>query len=187
MFSGVDFTVRQGGALILRGPNGSGKTSFLRTVACLPPPAEGALRWRRREVRENPEAWRRALRFSGHADAVKPLLTVEENLRFWAEFHGARAARAGAALEAFGLAELADAPARFLSAGQRRRLCLARHIAAPAPVWLLDEPAANLDAGGAAALRAAIVEHRAAGGLVIAAAHGDPGLDSADTLTFGGQ
>lgn len=185
MFSGVDFTVRQGGALILRGPNGSGKTSFLRMVAGLPPPAAGTLRWRGREIREDPESWRRALRLAGHADAVKPLLTVAENLRFWARFHGVGAARVGAALEAFGLSELADAPARFLSAGQRRRLCLARPLAAPAPVWLLDEPASNLDAAGAGALRAAIAEHRAAGGLVIAATHVDLGLAAADTLTFG--
>ena len=191
VFSGLDFRVRQGGALVLRGANGSGKTSFLRLVAGLLPAFAGSLTWRGRAVRDDREAWHRALRLVGHLDAVKPLLTVVGNVAFRAGLAGgagdpaAAARRVAGALEAFGLDSLADAPARFLSAGQRRRVALAGLLAAPAPVWLLDEPAASLDDRTAAMLGAAMAEHRAAGGLVVAATHVDLGLPGAETLTLG--
>lgn len=177
--------MRQGGALVVRGANGSGKTSLLRLLAGLLPPAAGSVLWSGRDVRADREAWGRAMRYVGHRDAVQPLLTVAENVAFQARMAGGGGAlRVGAALEAFGLAALADAPARFLSAGQRRRTALARLLAAPAPVWLLDEPEAGLDSAAAAALAAVMAEHRAAGGVVVAAAHGEPGLAGAETLSL---
>ncbi len=185
MFAGLDFRVRQGGALVLRGANGSGKTSFLRLLAGLTPRAAGSLSWCGREVRDDREAWHRALRHVGHLDAVKPLLTVAENVAFWSRLHGSDERRVGAALAAFGLSALADVPARFLSAGQRRRVSLAHLLAAPAPVWLLDEPMTGLDDAAAGAFRGATVEHRAAGGLVIAATHADLGIADAQTLYLG--
>ena len=186
VFSGLDLHVRQSGALIVRGANGSGKTSLLRLLAGLAPPAAGIVLWRGRDVRADREEWGREMRYVGHRDAVKPLLTVAENVAFHARMGGgdASALRVGAALEAFGLAALADTPARFLSAGQRRRVALARLVAAPAPVWLLDEPEAGLDSGAAAALAAVMTEHRAAGGVIVAASHGDPGLAGAETLSL---
>lgn len=170
----------------MRGANGSGKTSLLRLLAGLLPPAAGSVLWSGRDVRADREDWGRAMRYVGHRDAVKPLLTVAENVAFQARMAGGDggALRVGAALEAFGLAALADAPARFLSAGQRRRTALARLLAAPAPVWLLDEPEAGLDSAAAAALAAVMAEHRAGGGVVVAAAHGELGLAAAETLSL---
>ena len=170
----------------MRGTNGSGKTSLLRLLAGLLPPAAGSVLWSGRDVRADREDWGRAMRYVGHRDAVKPLLTVAENVAFQARMAGGGggALRVGAALEAFGLAALADAPARFLSAGQRRRTALARLLAAPAPVWLLDEPETGLDSAAAAALAAVMAEHRAAGGVVVAAAHGELGLAAAETLSL---
>ncbi|MFI4998071.1 MAG: heme ABC exporter ATP-binding protein CcmA, partial [Hyphomicrobiales bacterium] len=121
VFEGLDFALEPGGALLLRGPNGSGKSSLLRLMAGLLQPVEGAFSWGDGPIAPEPERHRRRLAFLGHLDAVKPALTVAENLRFWC---GAGAVERG--LEAFGIAALARIPARLLSAGQRRRLALAR-------------------------------------------------------------
>ncbi len=148
----------------------------------------GALAWRGRDVRDDREAWNRTLAWAGHLDAVKPLLTVAENVAFRACLGSGGEGGVGAALDRFGLTALADAPARFLSAGQRRRLALARLLAAPAPVWLLDEPEASLDEGAVATLASVMAEHREAGGIVVAASHtglADLGLAGAETLRFG--
>lgn len=185
VFEGVSFTVAGGEALVLRGANGSGKSTLLRVVAGLLRHAAGAITWRGADVTEDPEAWHAALCFVGHLDGIKPLFTVTENLAFWAALNGAKTDGLAPALDRFGLATLADVPARFLSAGQRRRLGLARLLAAPAPIWLLDEPTVSLDTDSVAALAGAMVEHRAAGGLVIAATHADLGLEAARTLVLG--
>ena len=185
VFAGVSFAVAGGEALVLRGANGSGKSTLLRLIAGLLRRSAGSLTWRGVETTEDPEQWHAALRFVGHLDAVKPLFTVAENLSFWAAIGGGKSDKLAPALAHFGLATLADVPARFLSAGQRRRLGLARLIAAPAPVWLLDEPTVSLDADSVAALGLAMAEHRAGGGLVIAATHADLGLEAAQTLTLG--
>jgi heme exporter protein A len=181
VFKGIDFDLEAGGALRLTGPNGSGKSSLLRLMAGLLRPATGSLAWNGEDLAEEPGAFRDALRYLGHLDAIKPALTVAENLDFWARLAGARGG-ATAALDAFGLAALAPLPARFLSAGQRRRLALARLVAAPGRLWLLDEPTVGLDRASVTALEAALARHRDAAGLVVVATHTEIALPGAAEL-----
>ncbi len=183
VFEGLGFDLAPGGALVLTGPNGSGKTSFLRLVAGLLRPAAGSLAWRGRPVSDDPDALRAELHYVGHLDAVKPLLTVSENLVFWARMRGGGAVTE--ALAGFGLTALADVPARFLSSGQRRRVALARLLAAPAALWLLDEPTVGLDSESIEALTTAMAAQRDGGGMVIAATHATLALRDAGDLQFG--
>jgi len=185
VFAGLSFAVPRGGALVLLGPNGSGKSSLLRLLAGLTPPAAGRVLWDGVPVRDDPGAHRVRTRFIGHQDAVKPALTLAENLAFWAGLLGADAAAPKRALARVGLERLSDWPARFLSAGQRRRLALARLLLAPAPIWLLDELTTGLDRDSVARLEEALAAHRAAGGLVVASTHVPLGLADARTLTLG--
>lgn len=182
MFEQLDFELAPGGALVLTGPNGSGKSSLLRLMAGLTPPLGGALSWDGTAVAEDPAAHRARVHLVGHQDALKPVLTVAETLGFSAELRGASADRALPALQRFHLAELAELPCRVLSAGQRRRLALARLLASPAPLWLLDEPTTGLDDASMLDLVAAIAEHRAGGGLVAIATHLSLPLPVASTL-----
>jgi heme exporter protein A len=168
VFYGLSFEVGAGGAMLLTGANGAGKSSLLRVLAGLIPAAEGRVTWNGEDALADRVAHARRLRYVGHADALKPSLTARENLAFYARLHGGDAARALAALD---LAELADLPARILSSGQKRRLALARLALAPVPIWLLDEPTVGLDAGSVERLGALLAAHRAAGGIVIAATH----------------
>jgi heme exporter protein A len=186
VFAGLSFALPPGGALLLTGPNGSGKSSLLRLMAGLLRPADGALLWEDRPIAEAPEAHAARLHYLGHLDAVKPVLSVAENLRFWAALRGGGAA-IDRALDSFALCDLAAVPGRLLSAGQRRRLALARLVAAPAELWLLDEPSVGLDHASVGRLAAAIAEHRAGGGRVVVATHtaldlGDPQRLSLDAL-----
>ncbi len=183
VFEGLGFDLAPGGALVLTGPNGSGKTSFLRLVAGLLRPAAGSLAWRGRPVSDDPDALRAELHYVGHLDAVKPLLTVSENLAFWARLRGGGAVTK--ALAGFGLTALADVPARFLSSGQRRRVALARLLAAPAALWLLDEPTVGLDSESIEALTTVMAAQRDGGGMVIAATHATLALRDAGDLQFG--
>jgi len=177
VFAGLGFGVAAGGVLLLRGANGSGKSSLLRCMAGLLSPVAGLLTWDDMPVAADAEVHRSRLRYLGHQDAVKSALTVAEDLTFWQRLHGARDPVAiGTALNRFGIAHLADLPARLLSAGQRRRVALARLLAAPAPLWLLDEPTNALDDDGVERFAAVVGEHRAGGGVVVLAAHGDPGV-----------
>jgi len=183
VFRDLSFAVGPGEALVLRGANGSGKTSLLRMVAGFLKPAAGGLLWQGVAVSEDPGAHRARLEYVGHLDALKPALTVAQNLAFWAAL-GGRPGGEGAALARFGLGHLGDIPARLLSAGQRRRLALARVLAAPATLWLLDEPTVSLDEEAIAVLVEVVAEHRAEGGMVMAATHVDIGLEAATVLNL---
>jgi heme exporter protein A len=185
VLAGISFAVPRGGALVLTGPNGSGKSSLLRLLAGLTPAEKGRLLWDGASVGDDAAAHRARIRFIGHQDAVKPALTVRENLAFWAGLQEAGEDAVDAALGRLGLDRLADWPARFLSAGQRRRLALARLLLAPAPVWLLDEATTGLDRDSIARFEAALAQHRAAGGLVIASTHVPLDLPDAGALTLG--
>lgn len=183
VFEGLDFHLPPGGALILRGANGSGKSSLLRLMAGLTPPAAGTLAWDGVSVGEDPGAHRARLHFVGHADALKPALTVTETLEFWAGMRGGGDVAAG--LERFRLRPMADLPCRFLSAGQKRRLALARLAVSAARLWLLDEPLTGLDEDAVADLHQAISAHRAGGGSVALSTHAPLALAAAATLALG--
>jgi heme exporter protein A len=182
LFRGLSFVLAAGGALVLAGPNGSGKSSLLRLMAGLLPRAAGILTWDGVPVGAASEAQRARLAYLGHQDALKPTLTVRETLDLHARLRGRRTDVA-AALEALGIAMLIDTPGRQLSAGQRRRVGLARLLVAPAPLWLLDEPTVGLDEAGLAAFRAIAAAHRRAGGAIVAATHSELGLAGAQVLT----
>jgi heme exporter protein A len=177
VLEGVSFRLEAGGALLLRGANGAGKSTLLRALAGLIPLAAGTLLWEGEDALADLSQHARRLGYLGHQDAVKPALSVAENLGL-----AARGGDVGVALAALNLAPLADLPARFLSAGQRRRLAIARLLLARAPLWLLDEPGNGLDDASLIALGAISDRHRAAGGMVIAATHHDLPFPSASQL-----
>ncbi len=168
VFRDIGFTLAAGEALLLTGPNGSGKSTLLRLIAGLLRPVAGTLSWDGVDALADPPAHARRVAYVGHQDAVKPGLTAAENLRFAASLGGGRVRDA---LIAVGLEELADIPGRMLSAGQRRRLALARLTLSPAPLWLLDEPTLGLDAAAVARFGAMLAAHQAADGMTIAATH----------------
>jgi heme exporter protein A len=180
VFAGLSFTVGVGDALVLRGPNGSGKSSLLRLMAGLAQPVEGVLRRAGWPVHEDPAAHRAKLRYLGHRNALKPALTARENLEFVAALFGG--GKVDAALERLRLGPLTRVPARFLSSGEQRRLALARLIAAPAPLWLLDEPTVGLDDSSLQVLTGMIADHREAGGMLVMATHGPIDLKEAGSL-----
>lgn len=186
VFDRLGFALRPGGALRLTGANGSGKSSLLRVMAGLLKPARGQLTWDGVAVGRDLEGHRTRIAFVGHAEALKPALSLTESLAFWARLYGSAGADANAAvtrgLVGFGLSKLADFPVRLLSAGQRRRLALARLLAAPADLWLLDEPSTGLDEASVAMLEAAIAWHRADGGMLALATHGGLKVPGASTL-----
>ena len=183
VFAGLDFTLPAAGALLLTGANGSGKSSLLRLMAGLLRPAQGTLRWAGQAISADPEAHRARLHYLGHANGVKRVLTTAENLEFWAGLAGGQGS-AAAALEGFALGPLAEVPAGLLSAGQERRVALARLLASPAELWLLDEPTVGLDRASLARLAAAIAKHRAGGGRVVVATHTSVQIPDAEILAL---
>jgi heme exporter protein A len=188
VFVDLGFSVEPGNALLLRGPNGSGKSTLLRLAAGFLKPEQGHLAYTRSDGSEDRdvETFREHIHYVGHLDPVKPAFTVFENLEFWSGFEGNPDPKSGAeeALERMALSHIADVPGRYLSAGQRRRLNIARIAAAKKPVWLLDEPSVSLDDASVALLANLIADHRADGGMVIAASHIDLGFESSETLTL---
>ena len=165
VLEGVTFDLRAGQALVLRGPNGSGKTTLLRTLAGLQPAVSGTL-----------EGVEDAVAYAGHADGLKGTLSVAENLSFWAALFGVAAIEP--ALRAFDLEDLADRPAQALSAGQKRRLGLARMLVTGRAVWLMDEPTVSLDAASVMLFGAAVARHLEGGGIAVIATHIELGFDA---------
>ncbi len=168
VFRDLGFSVAAGGVLVLAGPNGSGKSTLLRVLAGLGRLAAGRLLWHDTDALDDLTGHAHRVGYVGHLDAVKPGLTVEENLRLTP---GRPKGEVSRALGVLGLGELADLPARMLSAGQKRRLALSRLALSPAPLWLLDEPTLGLDIQAIARFGDMLSAHRAAGGIVVAATH----------------
>lgn len=182
IFRDLSFTLQPGEALAVRGPNGAGKSTLLRILAGLMRPAAGRLLWAGADALEDPPQHGRRVCYLGHLDAVKAGLTGAENLRFAALVSGGSVP---AALAAMDLTRLAGLPVRLYSAGQKRRLALARVALSTAPLWLLDEPSNGLDAASEASLERLIAAQRARGGMVIAAAHVPGMFAEANELVLG--
>ncbi len=162
---GVGFRLRPGGVLILRGPNGVGKTTLLRTLGGLQPALGG-------QVTPGPDT----IAYAAHADGLKATLSVIENLIFWARIFGTD--DIAPALTAFNLTALADRTAQNLSAGQKRRLGLARLLVTGRPIWVLDEPTVSLDTASVTLFAGAVRAHCAGGGLAVIATHIDLGIEA---------
>lgn len=165
VLEGVSLSLDAGQALVLRGPNGIGKTTLLRCITGLQPALEG-------EIEAAPDA----IAYAAHSDGLKATLSVAENLHFWAAIFGTRGI--DAALAAMNLTSLANRRAANLSAGQKRRLGLARMLVTGRPVWVLDEPTVSLDTASVGLFAAAVAAHQAAGGAALIATHIDLGLQA---------
>lgn len=182
VFTQLNFSVADGEALLVTGRNGAGKSSLLRVIAGLVRLADGKLSL---EGGDPEASIGEQAHYLGHQDALKPALSVAENLRFWAAYLGNTASDIEPALEAVALRPLASLPAAYLSAGQRRRLSIARLIAVKRPIWLLDEPTSALDAASQERLAGLMREHLAGGGMIVAATHGPIGLEAPREMRMG--
>ncbi|MBO1361360.1 heme ABC exporter ATP-binding protein CcmA [Acetobacter sacchari] len=181
VLDGVSLAMDAGGALLLTGPNGAGKSTLLRVLAGLRKPDSGRILWHGTDAFEDRSMHARHIAYLGHQEALKPGLTLTENLSLFA-----RGRPLAPALEAFELLELRELPARLLSAGQKRRAALARVVLADAALWLLDEPSLGLDARAVERLGEALALHRRTGGMVIATTHVPLPLPNADALALPG-
>jgi heme exporter protein A len=175
VFTDISFAVEAGEALAVRGRNGAGKSSLLRLIVGLVRLGGGRLDL---EGGDPELSLSEQAHYLGHQDALKPSLSVRENLHFWSKFLGGSSSDVGEALAAVGLAALADLPAAYLSAGQRRRLSIARLLAVKRPIWLLDEPTSTLDTVAQEQLVGLMRAHLAGGGLILAATHIALGIDA---------
>jgi heme exporter protein A len=182
VFAGLNFSLSGGEALVVTGRNGAGKSSLLRMIAGLVCISAGRLVLSGGKV---DTTLGEQAHYLGHQDALKTSLSVSENLHFWANYLGGQPLEVETALQAVDLAPLADLPAAYLSAGQRRRLSIARLVAIKRPLWLLDEPTSALDEPSQKQLAELMRGHLADGGMIVAAAHGPIGLERARELVMG--
>lgn len=181
--AGISFTLGQGEGLIVTGANGAGKSTLLRVVAGLLRAADGQV-----TLDNGGDRWpdvAAASHYLGHQNAMKPALTVAENLAFWQSFNGEPNATIDEALEQTGLTHTRDLPYAWLSTGQKRRIAIARLLLNERPVWILDEPTSGLDAQSSRGFAALMGRHLEAGGILIAATHMPLGLDNLQTLEIG--
>jgi heme exporter protein A len=183
LFSGLDFTVSAGEALLVTGPNGAGKSTLLRIIAGLLIQAEGMLRLEAAPVAF--EGLVAATHYLGHLNAMKPVLSVDENLRFWQSFNGTGQYSIAEALERVSLGDIGHLPFGYLSTGQKRRASIARLLLSDRPVWLLDEPTAGLDKASEVQFAGLMQEHLKGGGIIVAATHLPLGLGGGKELALG--
>jgi len=186
LFSGMDLSLTEGDAAVVTGPNGSGKSSLLRLIAGLIQPLQGQIHWEGQNALKFSDNFRSALRYVGHSDGLQPVLSVLENLKYWSQLYGSSQdlEKLNRGLESVGLFDLSELPARVLSAGQRRRLALARAIATEGRLWLLDEPSVALDRQSINRIETAISEFRASGGIVIASTNAPLNLSDCKVLNI---
>ena len=173
VFADLSFSIDEGEMLYLKGPNGSGKSTLLRLMAGLLRPSIGSLTWGGIDISDDDELFRSLIHYVGHQDAIKTALTVEENLSFWVNINSGTHKKNNVreALDHFSLEKFAKLPAKFLSAGQRKRLNLARICASWAPLWLLDEPSSSLDVASLNTLNTVMSNHQKKGGMIAIATH----------------
>jgi heme exporter protein A len=181
ILSRLSLSVAQGELLAVTGPNGSGKSTLLRLLAGLLRPSAGEIRLEPDEDRPRAQC----IHYLGHLDGLKPGFTVAENLDFWRKMDDRPDRRTPEALDAVGLRDLADTPVHFLSAGQRRRVAIARLLVTQRPVWLLDEPSAGLDAAAEGRLGAIVAAAQDRGTIVVAASHQSLPVPPTATLQLG--
>lgn len=182
LFENLGFALETGRALVVTGPNGTGKSSLLRLLAGLSAPDAGSIRL---EGAPEPEHFREQIHYLGHLDAHKLALSAAENLRFWRDMLGRPALTIPDALDEVGLSGLGGLPVAVLSAGQKRRLALARLLVTDRPLWLLDEPTTALDASAQARFAALARAHMEKGGLIVAATHAELDFGPSDSLDLG--
>ena len=185
IFQRLSFSVKDGEVLYLKGPNGCGKSSLLRIMAGLLKPTEGVLYWNEENISKSIDSYLGEFQYIGHQNAIKGALSVKENIEFWAKLYNLKYNNIALddALQAFRLDGLADFPARFLSAGQKRRLNLCRLSATNSRIWLLDEPSTSLDDAGSLCLKELITSHLDRGNMVIMATH-EPNLENDNILNL---
>lgn len=184
IFSGVSFRLESPGSLVITGPNGAGKSTLLRVLAGLLPVAAGNITWE-----DGGDDWPTlsgAIHYLGHQNAMKPALTVAENLGFWRAFNGDYNASIDEALERVALGGVGHLPFGYLSTGQKRRVSIAKLLVSHRPVWLLDEPTSGLDRASEARFAELMEEHLSAGGMIVAATHLPLGLSGARMLEMNG-
>ncbi|WP_430474169.1 heme ABC exporter ATP-binding protein CcmA [Thalassospira lucentensis] len=184
VFGGLSFAAKSGDAIMLRGRNGAGKSSLLRVMAGLLPPRSGAIQWDGENIADDKIAHHARLQYLGHQDAIKPVLSVRDNLHLWGQLRGVSDldTEIDTALHALDIHHLARITGRYLSSGQKRRTALARILIGQSDLWLLDEPTVGLDRESCAELSRLIADFRATGGIVVYSTHIDLDIDTPTIL-----